>query len=69
MAAKPTAAPDYLTLPPYALLVADALTDAADTMEKHSIEVGQQRVMAPLVQMLKRAGNQTRAYAEDEPQA
>ena len=69
MAAKPTATPDYLTLPPYALLVADVLSDGADIMEKHSIEVGQQRVMAPLVQMLKRAANQTRAFAEDEPQA
>lgn len=69
MAAKPTATPDYLTLPPYATVVADGLEAHADTVEKLAQEIGQTRVMAPIVQMLRRASVQTRAYAEDESQA
>jgi hypothetical protein len=68
MAAKPTATPDYLNIPPYATVVADAIEAQVDVMEKLSIEIGQQRVLAPVVQMLRRAALQTRAFSEDEQQ-
>lgn len=69
MAATPRpSTPDYLNLPPYATVVADGLEAHADTVEKLAQEIGQQRVMAPIVQMLRRASVQTRAYAEDEQQ-
>ena len=58
--------PDYLTLPPYALLVADALSDAADRREKEAADAGQSRAMAPVVQLLRRAASQTIPPA-DEP--
>lgn len=71
MAAAPrtSTTPDYLTLPPYALIVADALEAHADTTDKLAQEIGQTRVMAPIVQMLRRAAVQTRTFADDEPQS
>jgi hypothetical protein len=66
MAAKPPTTPDYLNIPPYATVVADALEAQVDVMEKLSIEIGQQRVLAPVVQMLRRAALQTRAFSKDE---
>lgn len=65
-APRPNATPDYLALPPYALIVADALEAHADTTDKLAQEIGQQRVMAPIVQMLRRAAVQTRSFAEDD---
>lgn len=68
MAATPRATtPDYLNIPPYASIVADALEAHADTTEKLAQEIGQVRVMAPIVQMLRRASVQTLLFAVDEP--
>lgn len=67
-APRPNTTPDYLNLPPYALIVADALEAHATTIDKLAQEIGQTRVMAPIVQMLRRAAVQTRGYAEDDPQ-
>lgn len=68
MAAKPPTTPDYLNIPPYATIVADAIEAQVDVTEKLAQEIGQQRVMTPIVQMLRRAALQTRAFAEDEQQ-
>ncbi len=58
--------PDFLTLPPYAALVADALSEAADLREKQAAEIGQERLMDPLVRLLRRAATQTRPYGTEE---
>lgn len=66
MAAKNAPTPDFLGLAPYALLIADALADSADALEKDAIESNQSRVLAPIVQMRRRASVQVRAYAAED---
>lgn len=58
--------PDFLGNPALAQIVSDALHDAAEDRDKLATEIGQQRVMAPLVQIIRRAAVQTAAYAKDD---
>jgi hypothetical protein len=62
----PTSAPDYLTVPAWAELAADAFAHYADHLEKVGVEIGQQRLMQTQVRLCRRAEKLTRPYAEDE---
>ena len=66
MAAVPKGGtPEYLSLPPYALVVTRALEAHAETVKREAAEQGITRAMEPIVQMLTRAAEATRAYTEE----
>lgn len=65
-AAKNTTAPDFMGIPSYAQMVADAIARGADAIEKDAAEAGQSRVLAPVVQMVRRAAVQTQKFAEPD---
>lgn len=66
MPAKPASAPDYLSVPAWADLVADACAFYADHLEKVGVEIGQPRLMVTNVRLARRAEKLTRPYAEDD---
>lgn len=64
--AKPTSTPDYLTVPAWADVVAEACAFYADHLEKLGVELNQQRLLSTQVRLCRRAEKLTRPYAEDE---
>ena len=65
-APKTTTTPDFMGIPSYAQMVAEAIALGADTIEKNAVEAGQSRVLAPVVQMVRRASVQVQKFAEPD---
>lgn len=68
MATRPGAAPDFLSNPAWAGLVADACAEHAERLEKLGVEIGQANTMAPLVWMSRRAAHQVRQLSGVAPE-
>lgn len=62
--ARTNSEPDYLTVPAWRNLIADACDFYADHMIKLGEEKGIRQVMAPTIDFLTLSAKQTREYAD-----